>query len=185
MNTAPELRIFNSESAGALHEELKGLLHYVSAEYLGPQHVSGTLIDGVRHEDLQSPSFPDATFDVVISSDVFEHIPHPYDAHSEVYRILRPGGVHIMTVPFRTDGLGDVVRAISRADGTVDCIAEPEYHGDRLRPEGALVFNLFGVESLLRCERVGFDVHMLLCHDPKGGIVGGQGYVFELRKPLW
>lgn len=43
--------------------------------------------------------FPDATFDVVVSFDVFEHIPDS-DAHlREVRRVLRPGGTYLLQTP--------------------------------------------------------------------------------------
>jgi SAM-dependent methyltransferase len=43
--------------------------------------------------------FPDASFDVVMSFDVFEHIPDS-DAHlEEVRRVLRPGGAYILQTP--------------------------------------------------------------------------------------
>jgi SAM-dependent methyltransferase len=43
--------------------------------------------------------FPDASFDVVISLDVFEHIPDT-DAHlEEVRRVLRPGGSYLVQTP--------------------------------------------------------------------------------------
>lgn len=40
-------------------------------------------------------TIPDASFDVVFSSDVFEHIDRPWLAAQEIARILRPGGVAI------------------------------------------------------------------------------------------
>jgi len=43
--------------------------------------------------------FPDASFDVVVSFDVFEHIPDS-DAHlREVRRVLRPGGAYLIQTP--------------------------------------------------------------------------------------
>jgi SAM-dependent methyltransferase len=43
--------------------------------------------------------FPDASFDLVISLDVLEHIPDT-DAHlSEVARVLRPGGSYLIQTP--------------------------------------------------------------------------------------
>lgn len=51
-----------------------------------------------RVEGVKLP-FPDASFDVVVSLDVFEHIPDP-DAHlDEVGRVLRPGGSYLLQTP--------------------------------------------------------------------------------------
>ena len=43
--------------------------------------------------------FADASFDVVIVSEVFEHISDDRTAMAEVARVLRPGGVAVITVP--------------------------------------------------------------------------------------
>ncbi|MFM7062907.1 MAG: class I SAM-dependent methyltransferase [Actinomycetes bacterium] len=43
--------------------------------------------------------FPDNTFDRVICSEVFEHIPDDRGAMAELTRVLRPGGVLAATVP--------------------------------------------------------------------------------------
>lgn len=42
----------------------------------------------------------DETFDVVIMTEVLEHTLNPFDAANEVYRILKKGGVLVMTTPF-------------------------------------------------------------------------------------
>ena len=44
-------------------------------------------------------SFKDDSFDVVISCETIEHIPHPKKALEELYRVLRPGGKFILTCP--------------------------------------------------------------------------------------
>jgi len=43
--------------------------------------------------------FADAAFDVVIASEVLEHIPADQDALDEITRVLRPGGLVAVTVP--------------------------------------------------------------------------------------
>jgi SAM-dependent methyltransferase len=40
-------------------------------------------------------AIPDASFDLVVSSDVFEHIDRPWLAATEIARILKPGGLAI------------------------------------------------------------------------------------------
>lgn len=40
-----------------------------------------------------------ASFDVLISCDVLEHVPSDARAFAEIFRVLRPGGIAILTVP--------------------------------------------------------------------------------------
>ncbi len=44
--------------------------------------------------------FPDGEFDYVFSTEVMEHVPEPKDFLKEIHRVLKPGGVLILTVPF-------------------------------------------------------------------------------------
>jgi SAM-dependent methyltransferase len=45
------------------------------------------------------------TLDFLISSDVFEHVPPPVEkAFSGAFRLLKPGGVLVMTVPYLLSG---------------------------------------------------------------------------------
>jgi ubiquinone/menaquinone biosynthesis C-methylase UbiE len=43
---------------------------------------------------------PDASFDAVLCSEVFEHIPNPIAAIKEFARVLKPGGILVLTAPF-------------------------------------------------------------------------------------
>lgn len=47
--------------------------------------------------------FPDQTFDMVYSSHVLEHIPDQQKALKEIYRVLKPGGIHFCVVPTSTE----------------------------------------------------------------------------------
>jgi SAM-dependent methyltransferase len=50
-------------------------------------------------EDLMRLSYPDAAFDLVLTSDTLEHVPDPRLALRETRRVLRHGGRHVFTVP--------------------------------------------------------------------------------------
>ena len=59
---------------------------------------SGGLAACMNGDALRLP-FPDDTFDRVICSEVFEHIPDDEGAMRELARVLKPGGVLAATVP--------------------------------------------------------------------------------------
>ena len=46
----------------------------------------------------------DASFDVVVTTDVLEHLERPWRAAGEIGRILRPGGVAVVHTPFSWAG---------------------------------------------------------------------------------
>lgn len=50
--------------------------------------------------DIQScPQIADNTYDVVVCTQVLEHVPNPFRAAAELHRILKPGGRLLLTVP--------------------------------------------------------------------------------------
>ena len=52
-------------------------------------------------DDIQNSQFPDQSFDLILCSEVLEHVPNPEAALKTLYRILRPGGIAIVTTPQR------------------------------------------------------------------------------------
>ncbi|MDM0028699.1 methyltransferase domain-containing protein [Variovorax saccharolyticus] len=175
--------VYNTETTGAMHQALCGSDNYLCSEYFGDQFESGQLVDGRRHEDLQQLSFADSSIDIVLSSDVLEHMPEPYKAHSEIFRVLRRGGRHIFTVPFNSHLPLDDVRA-EIVDGSIRYRGEKLYHGDPVRPEeGILVWTIFGLEMFVRLARIGFELKAWNLYEPGEGIVGSHSLVFEARKP--
>ena len=57
--------------------------------------------DGAVCEDITALKFDNHSLDLIISSDVLEHVPYLDKAFSETARVLKPGGAHIFTVPPR------------------------------------------------------------------------------------
>lgn len=177
------IAIYNTEANGPLHARLKDVPGYECSEYWGDQAQYGARVNGVRNEDLQALGFADASFDIVLSSDVFEHVPDPYRAHREVFRVLKRGGRHIFTVPYGEASPCDDVRATLR-DGEIIYHAEALYHGDPVRPDqGVLVWTIFGQEMLVRLKRIGFDTELWRLNEPDCGILGIGADVFVARRP--
>ena len=65
----------------------------VGSEYLGHEYEGGAIIKGIRHEDIENLSFPDDTLDLIVSNDVFEHVPNQVKAFAECARVLKEGGM--------------------------------------------------------------------------------------------
>ena len=58
---------------------------------------------GVDHKiDIANLPFSDASYDVVMANHVLEHIDDDETAMRELYRVLKPGGVALITVPINT-----------------------------------------------------------------------------------
>lgn len=155
---------------------------FVGSEYLGPSLAGGAVRDGVRHEDVERLSFPDAAFDLVVSDDVLEHVNDPLRALREVLRVLRPGGVLLLTVPF--DPASDAnVRRAELSGGGVKHLLPAVYHGNPVSQEGSLVFTDFGWELLAQIREIGFrDVAMHLYWSRAHGYFGvGQHYLRAVK----
>ncbi|TSD05051.1 MAG: type 11 methyltransferase [Parcubacteria group bacterium Greene0714_7] len=58
-------------------------------------------------EDVRKMTFPDESFDTVLSFQVLEHVDDTVAAVSEIYRVLKLGGCAIVTVPFLFPQHGD------------------------------------------------------------------------------
>lgn len=50
-------------------------------------------------DDMTKSSLPDSTFDCVVAVEVLEHVERDDLFVKEVYRVLKPGGVFVMTTP--------------------------------------------------------------------------------------
>ena len=105
----PQLRILDAGAGELRNKKLCAHLNYVSqdfCQYEGKGDAQGlqtgawdtSKIDLVC--DIVNIPEPDASFDVVLCSEVFEHLPDALKALDEFGRLLRPGGKLILTVPF-------------------------------------------------------------------------------------
>jgi SAM-dependent methyltransferase len=103
-----------------------------------------------HHWDLTDLPVADGTFDLVLCSHVFEHIPDDAKAMSEIARILRPGGALILQVPYSDD------MEQTDEDPTV---TDPQ---ERERRWGQFDHvRYYGRDIRDRLERAGFDVKMV------------------------
>ncbi len=141
----------------------------------------GEVRDGVRCEDVQRLSYPDASFDLCTSTEVLEHVPDDACAFAELHRVLRPGGVLLFSVPI-ADADATFERA-RRVEAGVEHLAPPSYHGDPLRPgAGILCYRDYGRDIVDRLRAAGFAQARLLPPDPRVPFGLGRTLVFARRR---
>lgn len=81
--------------------------------------------------------------DLVVTSDVFEHVLDPARGFSEIARTLKPGGAHVFTVPWYWWN-ETLLRAVRAEDGTVRNVQPPDYHSNAISDDGSLVVTEWG-----------------------------------------
>ena len=153
-------------STGSLHSFLAVLPRLAYSEYRGADGL-GEFVDGVRNEDVCRLTYPDAAFDLVLSSDTLEHVPDFRAALRETRRVLRPGGRHIFTVPIVASRPTTEIRAELDAEGAIVHRLAPVYHGRgagpyRYIPVGSdlLAFTEFGGDLGEHMREAGFEVEV-------------------------
>ncbi|TCK68816.1 methyltransferase family protein [Winogradskyella wandonensis] len=112
--------------------------HYMASQYY-PGKTLGYTVDGFKNEDLENQTFKDETFDLVITSDVMEHIYEPDKAFKEIHRTLKPGGAHIFSVPIINKHKPSERWATKNPDGSPNFLLEPEWHGNPVDAKGSPV----------------------------------------------
>lgn len=93
----------------------------------------------VRCENLENLTFEDASFELLITQDVMEHIFDPESAFKEISRVLKAGGAHIFTVPIVNKTQASKRRAYKTSAGEIEYLSEAQYHGNPIDSDGSLV----------------------------------------------
>ena len=150
-------------SVGSMHTYLEQLPRLAFSEYretAGP----GETVHGVRNEDISRLTYPDESFDLVLTSDTLEHVPDYRAALRETRRVLRPGGRHVFTVPIVPGRATTEVRARIGDAGVLQHVLPPLYHGRgaglyRSIPVGTdlLAFTEFGRDLVDHLREAGFE----------------------------
>jgi SAM-dependent methyltransferase len=170
------LRIHESSPAGRgislkMKKECGG---YVASQYF-PDHPLGETVRAFRNEDLEHQTFEDATFDIVVTLDVMEHVFHPWLVYQEVCRTLRPGGYYIHTFPIQNGrSIAYKARAEIGVDGQIVHHEKPEFHGNPINKDGSLVTIDYGYDIHKAIQEWAplFDVRLIRFCDARHGILG-------------
>src|SRR5215217_4956758 len=150
----PELVLYDTSSRGTLARAAgPGVLR---SEFFNDVP-RGESRDGVLSQDLRRLTFADASLDLMVSEDVFEHIPDYAAAFREAHRVLKPGGHHIFTIPFHFDRR--TRELFEWRDGEPRLFEPVEYHGDPIRGN-IPCFIHFGYDLLDFLREIGFEARL-------------------------
>ena len=168
------LRIHESspEPRGVSAKLARECRRYVATQFF-PGEALGAVVNGFRNENLERQTFADRSFDLVVSLDVMEHVNEPELCFKEIWRTLSPGGAYVFTAPTYKEET--VTRRAARflPDGSIEHFREPEYHGNPVNPQGALVTFRYGYDfAALIAGWALFSVEVRRFHDAYHGIIG-------------
>ncbi len=143
-----ELHVHESSPAprGASEKLKKHCAHYVPSHFFSDHPLGEIHQRGYSNENLEDQTFPDESFDLVISQDVMEHIFDPARAFAEIARTLKPGGAHIFSVPLINKEKPSEICAVRDDKGNITYLREPEYHGNPIDDKGSLVTMHWGYD---------------------------------------
>jgi len=123
---------------------------------------SGDSYNGILCQDVQKLTFPDNSFDLCTSTEVFEHVPNDLAGFAEIRRVLRPGGTFLFTVPL-FQSPATVERARLDSNQQIAHLLPAHYHGDPIREhQPVLVYRDYGKDIRQRLINQGFSTAKLL-----------------------
>jgi SAM-dependent methyltransferase len=170
-----KLEIWDTDAFDPLGDRVGSVANVTRSKYL-PQLPFGVETEpGVYNIDLQQASFPSNRFDVILTSDVMEHVRDDHGAHAEIFRCLRPGGAYLFTVPY----IDDRARTLHLVDTSSDedvFLEPPHYHGDPISGK-ILAYRIYGRDLIERLEEAGFEARFEKLELAAEGIFAGDCFI--------
>ena len=124
------LHIAEINSCGKLHPILSQSNHLSYSEYVPEDNFKTRIkywLKGIKNQNIEKLTYPNNSFDLVLHTEVLEHIDQPEKGIEECIRILKPKGILLFTVPLIMDRKS--IRKARLVNGKVIQISKPSYHG--------------------------------------------------------
>ena len=150
------LKIYEPGMIGPFRRIL-GRLPYYHTSFLWKSVPRGEYRRGVQCQDLMNLTYQDNFFDLVISSDIFEHVRKPFAGFREVNRVLKPGGFHIFSIPVANPMPGKTVFRVDTSGDEDVCVLPARYHGGPFGGK-SLVYTDFGADMTKSMESDGIEL---------------------------
>ncbi|MEM1401790.1 MAG: class I SAM-dependent methyltransferase [Pseudomonadota bacterium] len=165
-------RVYELSTRGPLYAYLSDRFDHVTGSEFWPEVQPGDWQDGFQCQNVEHLTYADESFDLLTSTEVFEHVVDDLQGYREARRVLVPGGTMIFSVPLLLDQ-DTIERAVMR-DGQIHHLTEPEYHDDAIRgPNKVLAFRTYGLDIVDRLLEAGFREAVI--DRSSLGVFGGYG----------
>lgn len=153
------LRIYEPGTIGSFRKFLRPLPGYQQSDYYDEKNRKNAP-PNVPHQDLQHLTFADSSFDLVITSDILEHVRRPIEALQQIARVLTNGGMHIFTVPLTVPIAAKTVARVDTSGDEDQHLLPQHYHGNGKGGQ-SLVYNDFGSDILSMLKAAGFSARFV------------------------
>ena len=175
--------VYELTAASPIYRRFQKHPGYQSGAYMSDRPFGVEIRPRVWNQDVQHLTFPDRSFDVVISSETMEHVRKPWIGFAEIHRVLKPGGVHCFTIPYRKDCF---TRSRVDTSGAEDVYVLPKaYHQDPYCPADSLVYTEFGTDLVEQLRPLGFETKEHLVLDRASDIqddLGGMRVFLSVKR---
>lgn len=169
------VRILDTDNFSAISELMEDVPGYFRCSYL-PERPWGIEIEKNYYNiNLECIDFDAEEFDIVLTSDVMEHVRNCDSAHNEIYRVLRRGGAYIFNVPYDEFFENDI-QLVDTTSAENVYLCEPQLHGDPLTG-GVLAYRVFGRELIGKLQSLGFQVCFQRMERRENLIVDGDVFI--------
>jgi SAM-dependent methyltransferase len=180
LNFKKNIRVYELSSRGALFRYLRRRYPELTFSEYYDDIKPGEFKNGIQCQDIQSLTYENESFDLVTSTEVFEHVPDDLKGFREIHRVLKRNGHFVFTVPLSMQEI--TVERVCLKNGRVMHLLPPQYHGDRIRgSHKVLVYRNYGKDIVSRLESVGFLAEIRRFHQTRYGITDGKVIVSQKK----
>jgi SAM-dependent methyltransferase len=129
--TSKNISIAEINYCGELHKFLSQIPGTIVSQYYESTWRAkiANIVKGIKSVDINHTNYPDDRFDLVLHTEVLEHIDDAEGALAECRRIIKPGGKCLFTIPILMDRQTKRKASIDPSTGKVIFYGEPSFHG--------------------------------------------------------
>jgi SAM-dependent methyltransferase/arsenate reductase-like glutaredoxin family protein len=163
-NEFKNISIYEPGVIGPFRKYFNNFKNYVTSFYWSDVK-EGEYRDGLQCQNLEQLTYISNRFDLILTSDIIEHIRKPWDAFQEIWRILKLGGYHIFTIPVHYPMRSKTFYRVDTSGSKDIHLIEPRYHSapnhDGTGRGKSLVYVDFGKDIIAQLSEIGFEVELL------------------------